>query len=1330
MVSKLVESNRAYRAGDFANCIRLLVEMILRNSELSLLFRANLYKARQKYLAARAGVERPKVGVCGWELSHNAAGRVHTLATIYGGIAQAEIIGAVFKEWGSDIWPPVKNDRIRKNFLVVEAPENFLEEAISFVSKNPYDVIHLSKPRAPNILFGILYKLIWGAKVLMDIDDEELSFVGVDSSVKFENYLDNALSLPGLEAITDKEWTQIAVDLAGVFDGVTVSNEALQARYGGAVIAHARDGRVFRPMPEARDEFRKQVGIPLDAKVLLFFGTPRRHKGLLEVAAILNKLNREDVFFLIIGDFPDGGLEQELKSNANVKFVFLGNQAFGDQVKAISAADACLALLDRNSKISQFQIPAKLSDGLACGAVTLVSDLPPLQHCIAAGAVVPVADDLESQLIALLDGKLDLAAIKKRARDYYTKNMVLSVNSKRLRDLIDAPAKEIDARLIKLLGALYPQVKALGVMIPIDLSNPLGEDLRHALLSKPKASLPKPGGAKGKPVGPVVLEPVKKLPITALVISWDIGHNPLGRSYMLAEVVQRVARHTLLVGFQFPRYGEAIWEPVREGRLPVISLPGNNLPEFHASLEKIAERIKPDVVIACKPRLPSVQLGMMIKEKWGCPLIVDVDDHELSFFKNQEELNLDDLKKMTTGSAPEYFEPYSELWTRLTQTLCKTADDIIVSNTALQREFGGTIVAHVRDENNFDPANFDRDAVRKTYGVPLDAKIVLFFGTPRAHKGIDTLARAVQKINDPKFKLLVVGTPPDRSVTAKLDSLAPNKVLYLPNQPFSAIPEILSMADVVCLPQDEGHAISQYQLPAKAIDAIAMGVPLLVSNTPPLMMLVNDGVAEVVGQAEIPQALERLAGDPEKVQEWKEAIRPRFLKGYSYHAASLKMKEMFQRCLARKKLSDMPPVREVVGESLRLLGLPAESPQLRREGADIVVFWKQNDTGLYGRRHDMVIKYLAAREDIRKVIVFDAPISEYDLIQKQQANGKQTQDRSVYVVTYEKILGKHDTPKLSYNVFVTAPGAYRSDSVDPNRPTLLQDYTAFIRKVLEREGVEPANSIFWVYPKNFLATELVKTFGPKKLVVDVVDDHRAWPGVSDSEKALLTDNYRELLAAADMSFCNCEPVQASMKEFDPAIRLVPNGCDSLPPSVQPKHSSAFKEFSEWKGKIIGFIGNLESKIDIELLEKIAVAYPDALLVLIGSTHANPAVLTLKRYSNVRMPGVVPYNEAGAWVSRFNVGLVPHLKTELTKSMNPLKVFMYLAFGVPVISTEVDNVDDDCRLITIARDHQEFVAAVGVAVQGELTLDADMAKSYVEKNSWESRFEKHVDDLLY
>jgi|GEM_PF-816188 len=820
----------------------------------------------------------------------------------------------------------------------------------------------------------------------------------------------------------------------------------------------------------------------------------------------------------------------------------------------------------------------------------------------------------------------------------------------------------------------------------------------------------------------------RKLPITALVITWDVGHNPIGRSYMLAEVVDRVVRNVVNIGFQFPRYGKDIWEPVRNGRLPVITLPGGDLPAMLDTIERVAKQVKADVVISCKPRLPSLQLGAAIKQRTGCPLILDIDDHELSFFPDGKEVTMGDLRAMPDGAAAAQIEPFGDLWTRLAQHLRKYADEIVVSNVALHDEFGGTIVPHVRDETVFDPALYDRDSMRQKYGVPVTAKIVLFFGTPRHHKGVGVLATAINAITDPSFKLLVVGNAPDKSVTAKLDSIAPGRILYLPNQPFAAIPEIMAMADIVCLPQDEGSAISKFQLPAKAIDAVAMGLPLLVTKTAPLMQLVRDGVAQSVETAELPALIESIAGSRSACATWAQRVRPQFLEHYSYAAAGRLMRNVIQKAIKNNDSSRTSDLAVLVEQQRRLTGAVERPDKKREPGVDIVVFWKQNDTGLYGRRSDMVVKYLASRKDVRRVIVVDTPISEHDLLSRRNKANGLTHDRLIYVRTYEKAIGKHDTDKVKYRVFIHPPGVYRNSEHETAKPLLSEGYFAYLKSVFEEEGVDARDAIFWLYPKNYLAKPLVEHFQPAQVVTDVVDDHRAWPGVSEQEKARLTENYRETLAFADMAFVNCAPMLESMSEFRDGVRLVPNGCDASPVLVQPRNNAAFEVFSAWKGKVIGFVGNLEQKIDIELIGKIAEQYRDCLVVLVGSTHANPVVLQLQKYSNVLMPGIVPYEEVGAWMSRFDVGIIPHLDMEMTRNMNPLKLYVYLSWRIPVVSTEIFNVDNSSEFVFSATTHAEFLKAVGHAMHQRTENDENLTQ-YINANSWESRMKQHVDELM-
>lgn len=409
----------------------------------------------------------------------------------------------------------------------------------------------------------------------------------------------------------------------------------------------------------------------------------------------------------------------------------------------------------------------------------------------------------------------------------------------------------------------------------------------------------------------------------------------------------------------------------------------------------------------------------------------------------------------------------------------------------------------------------------------------------------------------------------------------------------------------------------------------------------------------------------------------------------------------------------------------RSADLPGSSS--RNEGRDILVFWKQNDSGLYGRRVDMVVRYLASRPDVRRVIVVDAPIGDRNLTRLGEADSATHQGRKIHATTLDKVAGRRDHGKVSYRVFVCPLAEYRFSEDGTDRPRFIEGYIAFLQDTLAAAGIDPKQSLFWIYPRNFHASSLLRKFRPARVVVDVVDDDRAWPGVTEARRKELSANLQQLLGSADQVLANCEPVRESLREFRSDIHLVPNGCDACPPRELPE-TSLFREFCMGGGKVIGFAGNLEAKIDIPLLHKVATKFDHCRIVLIGSTHANPAVRELAGHPNVSMPGVVPYAEIGAWIRRFDVALIPHLRMDMTRFMNPLKAYVYLSHQVPVVATNVPNIDRAGGLIRVAQNHDEFLDAVGKVLAGHRP-PARVFRRWVRRNSWKQRLEQHVDDLL-
>lgn len=394
----LAEGNVLFEQQQFAESIACYIkaaktEALIASSEM------NSARARAEWLRARSN-QAPKVAVSAWDLGHNAAGRAVTLVDLYryGGVS-ADLIGCVVKpEHG--IWPPIRylSDRIR-SFNLGQS-ETFLTDCLQFVLQHPYDVVHLSKPRMMNVVLGLLYKALWGSKVIMDVDDEELAFVQKLAPLSFAAFEAKQYSEKSLHAPV---WTQLAVGSVALFDAVTVSNPALQAKYGGVIIPHVRNESLFVQAKKERTQVRASLGLEPDDLLVIFVGTPRKHKGLLETAIALASLQEHKVKFLIAGDFPYQDLKEELLQLKGLQILFAPGPSFEQMPGLVAAGDVCVLLQDPETLVAQYQLPAKLVDALAAGLQVYIRPTDATQHIVEAqAAIAATPDSLPTEIRTLL----------------------------------------------------------------------------------------------------------------------------------------------------------------------------------------------------------------------------------------------------------------------------------------------------------------------------------------------------------------------------------------------------------------------------------------------------------------------------------------------------------------------------------------------------------------------------------------------------------------------------------------------------------------------------------------------------------------------------------------------------------------------------------------------------------------------------------------------------------------------------------------------------------------------------------------------------------------
>ena len=874
----------------------------------------------------------------------------------------------------------------------------------------------------------------------------------------------------------------------------------------------------------------------------------------------------------------------------------------------------------------------------------------------------------------------------------------------------------------------------------------------------------------------VVPEPKNKKHRRAAVVSWDLGHNPVGRAYVLYQLLEK-NWNVELIGPMWSRYGTEVWEPLRNSDLKIRSFQCSNISDFVPKAEALVATQHYDIVYVCKPRLPSLYLGALIKEACNCPMIVDVDDFELSFFKNEEFVEFSEMEKNLHAAL---HEPFEEMATRYAQTLIPAADAVTVSNVALRAKFGGHIVRHARDETEFKNSIERRASARKTLGIADSDFALVFIGTPRAHKGILDVANALNELNDPSLVFHIVGSTTDQKMKAELDSLKGARIVMHPNCAFDELPNLLAGADLVPLIQDVDHAISQFQIPAKVSDALSLGIPVVATRTPPLDDLISSGAIHEATRENLAQVIQRIKWMCVDLDEKKPNVetcqeRRNFLGelGMGINRARLEQAideaqthceevpegsvvPLFSKVPAKTDSnSPLPPaLAEMVamfrthysglrGEVLRsarerrgeevndtntssgsrlLAGIPAFIKS-RSTSYDIAFFWKQNDSNMYGRRSDMIAKGFAGSGRVRKLLHLDAPFSAPSMGNHFESHdqGQNQQQDMIMRNLIDRQMGVYDNKVVRSRTQVFSRQK-KTGKLLGQELLAPGAYVRYVNEQLEEHGMRARNTVAWFCPVIWDAPELIEKIGFGGVIADLIDDQRAWDGTDEAIKKL-DRSYKDTLGAADLVFANCDPLAEAMQGYATSkINVVPNGAerfDRFPDAPIPE------SLKNIEGPIVGYVGNLRDRIDWTLLHEVVAAMPDVAFVFYGPSNDNPNADSLAKHKNVHILGVVPYDELAFHLKAFNVGLVPHLNNHLTENMNPLKVYNYFAAGLPIVSSEVANLGSLGSVLKTATTGSEFVSAIRESLATPVDTSNAQWQSVMDGIAWETR----VADIL-
>jgi glycosyltransferase involved in cell wall biosynthesis len=223
------------------------------------------------------------------------------------------------------------------------------------------------------------------------------------------------------------------------------------------------------------------------------------------------------------------------------------------------------------------------------------------------------------------------------------------------------------------------------------------------------------------------------------------------------------------------------------------------------------------------------------------------------------------------------------------------------------------------------------------------------------------------------------------------------------------------------------------------------------------------------------------------------------------------------------------------------------------------------------------------------------------------------------------------------------------------------------------------------------------------------------------------DRDRRFSEKVDAVITSSNHIFNQKKEWNPHCFTVTNGVN-------------FDSFRKWaKVRLhqnqrpkIGYLGSMDHRFDIQIIEHAVKNLPDYDFEFVGSMRNEQVKNTLSPYPNVRFHPPVAPDEVPGIMASCDAGIIPYLGNDINKNIYPLKINEYLAVGVPVVMTSFADLPEFEEFTFQTNNWDTFASSLIQSIENDSPEKITKRIAFAENNDWKKKalhFENIIEETI-